>query len=84
MLSKISALVKRYNGQTKRMYFFIETDDLSKNYNTIWHKVSADFKKESNSDPVYNKNFLKTKIKSHSDGGTDFYDNETPKVIKLV
>ena len=30
--------------------------------------------------PVYNKQFLKTKIKSHGDKVTDFYDKEIPKV----
>ena len=30
--------------------------------------------------PVYNKKFLKIKIKFHGDEGTDFYDKEIPKV----
>ena len=30
--------------------------------------------------PVYNKIFLKTKIKSHGNEVTDFYDKENPKV----
>ena len=50
---------------------FIEDDDLSKTYNTILDKVSADIKEEFDSKPVYNK-FLKTKRKSHSDEVTDF------------
>ena len=33
-------------------------------YNTIWDKVSIDVKKEFDCKPVYNKTFLKTKIKS--------------------
>ena len=45
--------------------FLIEDDDLLKKYNTIWDKVS---------EPVYNKEFLKTEIKSHDDEVTDFYD----------
>ena len=52
------------------MYFLIEDID----YNTIWDKVRADIKKEFDSEPVYNKNFLKTKIKPHGDEVTDFYD----------
>ena len=47
------------------MYFCIENNDLLKKYNTIWDKVISDFKKEFNSKPVYNKNFLKIKIKSY-------------------
>ena len=45
--------------------FSIEDDDLLEKYNTIWDKVTADIKKEFDSEPVYNKEFLKTKIKCH-------------------
>ena len=31
-------------------------------------------------EPVYNKEYLKTKIKSNGDEVTDFYDKEIPKV----
>ena len=41
-------------------------DDLLEIYNTIWDKVSADIKKESHSEPVYNKNHLKKKKKISS------------------
>ena len=53
MLPKTSAYLKGYDGQSKWMYFLIEDDDLLKKYNTIWDKVS---------EPVYNKEFLRTKI----------------------
>ena len=33
-------------------------------------------KNEFDSDPVYNKNYLKTRIKSHGDEVTDFYDKK--------
>ena len=59
MLRETNAYVKSYDGQTKWIYFFIE-DELSKKYNTIWEKVSADIKKVFESEPVYNKNYLKT------------------------
>ena len=62
------------------MYFLIKDDDLSEKYNTIWDKVSADIKKEFDSEPIYNKNFLKTKITSDGDEVTDFYDKKIPKV----
>ena len=58
------------------MYFLIEDDDLFEKYNTIWDKVSADIKKEFYSEPVINRYFLKTKIKSHGDEVTDFYDKK--------
>ena len=61
MLPKISAYVKSYDGQTKRMYFMIEDDDLLEKYNTIWEKVSSDIKKEFDSEPVCNNFFSKPK-----------------------
>ena len=62
------------------MYFLIEDDELLQKYNTIWDKVSTDIKKEFDSQPAYNKKIFKTKIKSHGDEVTDFYDKEIPKV----
>ena len=54
----------------------IEDDDLLEKYNTIWDKVSADLKKEFDSEPVYSKEFLKTKIKSHGDEVTKLFNKK--------
>ena len=62
------------------MYFLNEDDDLLEKYNNIWDNVSADIKTEFDSEPAYIKFFLKSKIKSHGDEVTDFYDKEIPKV----
>ena len=78
MLPKTS--VKSYDGQSKWMHFCIENGDLLEKYYTICDKVRADIKKEFDSEPVYNKIFSKTKIKSCCDEVTDFYDKEIPKV----
>ena len=81
MLPKTSAYVKSYDGQAKWIDFFIEDDEfLGKFNNNILDQVSTDIKKEFDSKPVYNKEFLKTKIKSHGDEVTDFYDEKIPKV----
>ena len=80
ILPKTSAYVKSFDGQTKWMYFLIEDDDLLEKYNTFWDKVSADIKKDFDNEPVYNEEYLKTKIKYHGDEFTDFYDKEIPKV----
>ena len=40
---------------------FIEDDDLLEKYKNIWDKISTNIKKECDSKPVYNKEFLKTK-----------------------
>ena len=80
MFPKTSAYLKSHYGQTKWMYFLIEDVELLEKYNTIWDKVSVDIKKEFDIKPVYNKEFLKTKVKSHGDEVTDFYDKKIPKV----
>ena len=62
------------------MCFLTENDDLLEQYNTIWDKVSADMKKEFDSEPVSNKNLMKSKVKSHSDEVRDFYNKKILKV----
>ena len=80
MLPKTSPYVKSYDGQTKWMYFLIKDDDLLEKYNTIWVKVSADIKKESDSKPDYNKKLFEDQKKSHGNEVADFYDKKIPKV----
>ena len=66
------------------MYFLIENDDLLQKYNNIWGKVSVDIKKELDSKPVYNKKILKTKIKSHGDEVTDFFNKKFLRRILVI
>ena len=72
MLPKTSAYVKCYDGQPMQMYFLTED-------NTMWYKVSIDMKKGFDSEPVYKKEFLKTKVTSHGNEVKDFCDKENPK-----
>ena len=65
MFPKRNAYLKSYDEQTKCMYFLIEDDDLLEKYDIILDKVSAEIKKEFDSESVYNKEFWKTKNKSH-------------------
>ena len=76
MLSKTSAYVKSYDGQTKWMYFLIKDHVLLEKCNTIWDKASANIRKELDCELVYNKNYLKTKLKSHGNEVTDFYSKK--------
>ena len=76
MLSKTSNYVKSYDGQTKWIYFLIEDDDLIEKYDTIWDKVSTDTNNEFDSEPAYNKEFLKAIIELHGDEVRGFYDKE--------
>ena len=52
-----------YDGQTKWMCLFTEDDNLLEKYNTIWDRVSANIKKEFDSEPVYNKEKLENQKK---------------------
>ena len=79
MLLKTNAYLKDYGGQTKLIYFLIEYINLLNKCNTIWDQISCDIKKEVNSEPAYNKKFLKTKRKFYGDEATDFHDKEVPK-----
>ena len=56
------------------IFFFVKDDELLEKYNTIWDKVSADIKKEFDNELAYEKEYLKTKIKSHGDEVTNFYN----------
>ena len=62
------------------MYFLVEDINILEKYNTVWEKVSADIKKEFDSELVYIKLFLKTKIKCHGNEVIDFCDKKILKV----
>ena len=66
ILPKTSACVKSYDGQTNWVYFLIKDDDLLEKYYTNWDNVSAEIKKEFDSEAIYNKEILKTKKKNYS------------------
>ena len=62
------------------VFFLIEDDKLLEKYNAIWDKVSADIKRELDSQPAFNKEYLKTKIKSNGHKVTDFHDKKISMV----
>ena len=66
------------------MHFLIEDGDILKKYNTIWDKASAGVKKEFDSELAYNKEILKTKIKSHNDKVTDFHDKKFLRFTLII
>ena len=70
--------VKSCDRQTKWMHFWIQDDY---EWLRLWlEEVSVDIKIEFDSEPVYNKAFVKTKIKFYDDAVTDYYDKEILKV----
>ena len=79
-LPKTRPYVKSCDGQTKWMYFLFEDDDVLEKYNTIWDKVSTDMKNKFDSEHVYRKIFLITKIISHGDEVRYSYNIKIPRV----
>ena len=64
-LPKLSAYRKDF-VETKYTSFLIKDDELLEKYNEIWEKVKGSLKREFDSKPVYNKKYLKDKIKSYN------------------
>ena len=70
----MSAYRKDFN-ETKFISFLIKDDEWLERYNEKWEKVKNSLKKEFNSEPVYNKKYLKAKIKSNNGKMSKNFDN---------
>ena len=79
MLAKTSTYVKVIMDKLNGCIFYWRWWIIRKN-DIIWDQVSAAIKKEIDSEPVYDKEFLKTKIKYHGDEVPGLYNKEIPKV----
>ena len=73
MLPKTSAYLKNYNGVNKWILFLLKIMSYQK-YKTVFGIQSGIVL------PIYNKRFLKTKIRSYGHEATDFHNNEISKV----
>ena len=56
---------RRDFNETKYMSFLIKNDKLLEKYSEIWDKVSNFIRKGFDSEPVYNENYPRPKIKSY-------------------
>ena len=62
------------------MFFLIKGDELSEKHNEIQEKVKDCLKKDSDSELVHNKKYLKVKIKSYNGKtNTNFHNNKLPE-----
>ena len=84
MLPKTSAYIKSYDSQTRTN---IRTSLCLSDMMTFWKNIklfgiksALISKKVFYSNPVYNKNFLKIKIKSRGDEVGDFHNKEISKM----
>ena len=68
---------RREFDETKYMSFLIKDEELFEKYNKTWEKVKNSLKKDFDGEPVYNKQYLKAKIKSYKGKiNTVFYNNK--------
>ena len=69
-----------YFDETKYMSFLIKDDELLGKYNKILEKVSNSIEKRFDSEPVYNKKYLKSKMKSYKGKiNTNSHNDNIPK-----
>ena len=64
------------------MNFFIQDDELLEKYNGVWNKVSNSIKEDCES--VFNKKFLKTKIRSYGDEATYFHIRKILNQVLII
>ena len=79
MRLKMSAYRKGFD-ESRYIYLLIKDDELLKKYNKIWRKGKNNLKKEFDSEPFYNEEHLKAKVKSYNEKiNTNFHDNKIQK-----
>ena len=72
---------RRDFDKTKYMSFLVKDDEFLEKYNKIWEKFKNTINKEFDSDPVYNEQYLKAKIKYYNGKiNSNFRNNNIPKV----
>ena len=64
------------------MNSFIQDDELLEKYNGVWNKVSNSIKEDCES--VFNKKFLKTKIRSYGDEATYFHIRQILNQVLII
>ena len=80
ILPQTSGCIKYFEYGSQNMSFLIKDDEVLEKYEQIWDVIKNKLKIKFHSLPVYDKKFLKTKVREH-DGviKTNFLDNGIPK-----
>ena len=81
LFPKMSAYRRDFD-ETKHISLLIKGDELLEKHNEIWEKVKNNFKKYFDIEPVYNEEYLQTKMKSlYGKISTDFLNKKIPKEL---
>ena len=73
---QMNAYDKYFDRNSKYMNLLVHGKEILKKDNEILDKIKNLFKKEFDSEPVYNDKYIKTKINLYN---MNFYDNKMPK-----
>ena len=76
----MSGYIKYFENGQKNMSFKIEHEDVYLKYNQMWNKIKDLLSIRFHSEPIYDDNYIKTKVKTFNDMiHTLFSENDTPK-----
>ena len=80
ILPQMSGYIKYFEYGGKNMSFLIKDDEVWEKYEQIWYVIKNNLKIKFHSLPVYDKKYLKTKVREY-DGmiKTNFLGNDMPK-----
>ena len=74
-LPKMMGYLNIFEDGTRKTSLFTDNNEFLGRYTTIWGKISDLINKKFDSDPVYNKKYINTKIRSYNnDIKTNFHD----------
>ena len=65
-LPQMSAYAKYFDKNSKYINLLVNNTEILETYSEIWNEIKGLIKKESNSEPLYNDKYIKTKIKIHN------------------
>ena len=63
----MNAYAKYFDKNSKYINLLVNNKEILEKYSKIWNKIKSLFKKEFNSEPVYNDKYIKIKIKIYND-----------------
>ena len=79
-LPQMNPCAKYFDKNNKYRNLLVNDKETLKKYSEIWIKIKSLTKKESNSEPVYNNKYIKTKIKIYNNRVyTNLQHNKIPK-----
>ena len=83
ILPQMSGYIKYFENGSKNMSFMVKNDDVLEKYNKIWDKTKNKLNIEFHSAPVYDKKYIKNKVKEFDRViKTKFLSNKIPKENK--